>query len=52
VLAILDTRGVEVPDEARAKIASCTDLVQLGTWIRRAVTADKIQDLDDGLIQP
>jgi hypothetical protein len=47
VLAILDARGVEVPDETRADIASCTDLDQLDRWVRRAATADKIQDLDD-----
>jgi hypothetical protein len=47
VLAILDTRGVKVPDETRARIASCTDLDQLDTWVRRAATANKIQDLDD-----
>lgn len=46
VLAILDARGVAVPDDVRARIAGCTDLDQLDTWVRRAVTADKIQDLD------
>jgi 3-methyladenine DNA glycosylase AlkC len=47
VLTILDARGIAVPDEIRANIAKCTDLDQLGRWIRRAATADKIQDLDD-----
>jgi hypothetical protein len=47
VLAILDARGVAVPDEVRADIAGCTDLDRLARWIRRAATADKIQDLDD-----
>jgi hypothetical protein len=47
VLRILDARGVAVPDEIRANIAKCTDLDQLSRWIRRAATADKIQDLDD-----
>jgi hypothetical protein len=47
VLAILDARGVEVPDQVRADIASCTDLDKLETWIRRAATAHKIQDLND-----
>jgi hypothetical protein len=45
VLAILDTRGVVVPDDVRAVIAECADLERLGTWIRQAVTADKIEDL-------
>jgi hypothetical protein len=47
VLAILDARSVQVPDDIRANIAGCTDLDQLGVWIRRAATAEKIQDLDD-----
>ncbi|WP_433201144.1 hypothetical protein ACQP00_30030 [Dactylosporangium sp. CS-047395] len=47
LLAILEARGIEIPDEMRSRIAECTDPVQLGTWIRRAATADKIQDLDE-----
>jgi hypothetical protein len=47
VLAFLDARGIAVPDDIRARIAACTDLDQLDTWIRRAATAHKIQDLDD-----
>lgn len=46
VLTILDARGVEIPDEVRDNITNCTDLDQLAAWIRRAATADKIQDLD------
>jgi hypothetical protein len=47
VLAILDARGVEVPEEVRARIAGCTDLDQLDVWVRRAATAAKIQDLGE-----
>jgi hypothetical protein len=47
VLACLDARGVEVPEEAREKIAGCTDLDQLDTWVRRAATADKVDELFD-----
>src|SRR5262249_36233490 len=47
VLAVLDARGIEVPDPVREDITGCTDLDQLDTWIRRAVTADKVQDLFD-----
>jgi hypothetical protein len=47
LLAILDARGIAIPDDIRARIADCTDLDQLDVWIRRAATADKIQDLDD-----
>src|SRR5215470_5613998 len=47
VLAFLDARGIEVPDPVREDITGCTDLDQLDTWIRRAATADKVQDLFD-----
>jgi hypothetical protein len=45
VLAVLDARGVDVPTDARTRITECSDLGQLDTWIRRAATADSIQDL-------
>jgi hypothetical protein len=47
VLAVLDARGVDVPDDVRARVMACTDLEQLDAWIRRAAGATKIQDLDD-----
>jgi hypothetical protein len=47
VLAVLDARGVEVPDEARERIAGCADLDQLDTWARRAATANKVNELFD-----
>jgi len=47
VLAVLDARGIEVPDPVREDITSCTDLDQLDTWIRRAATANKVQELFD-----
>jgi hypothetical protein len=47
VLAVLDARGVDVPDEVRSRIAACTDADQLDTWVRRAATATKIHDLGD-----
>ncbi|WP_349239956.1 hypothetical protein [Streptomyces sp. CC219B] len=45
VLLILDTRGIEVPEAARDRIASCTDLDELRTWLTRAVTAATADDL-------
>jgi hypothetical protein len=45
LLAILNTRGIPVPEDARARITGCTDLDQLDTLIRRAITATTIQDL-------
>ncbi len=47
VLAFLDARGIEIPDPVREDIISCTDLDQLDTWIRRAATATKVQELFD-----
>jgi hypothetical protein len=47
VLTVLDARGIHVPDDARTRITKCSDLGQLDTWLRRAATADSIQDLFD-----
>jgi hypothetical protein len=47
VLTVLDARGIEVPDQAHEHITSCTDLNQLDTWVRRAVTANKVLELFD-----
>jgi hypothetical protein len=47
LLAILDARHVQVPDDIRADLMACTDTAQLEAWIRRAATADKIQDVLD-----
>src|SRR5262249_56374514 len=47
VLAVLDARGIEVPDPVREDITNCTNLDQLDTWIRRAATANKVQELFD-----
>ena len=47
VLAVLDARGIDVPDDVRVRITECSDLDQLDTWVRRAATADSINDLFD-----
>jgi hypothetical protein len=47
VLAFLDARGIVVSDEARARIAGCSDIEQLDAWIRRAATAESVDDLFD-----
>jgi hypothetical protein len=38
VLTVLEARGVPVPEAVREEILACTDLDQLNTWLRRAVT--------------
>jgi hypothetical protein len=45
VLTVLDARGVQVPPAVREQILACTDLAQLDTWLRRAVTATTADDV-------
>ena len=45
LLGFLDARGIDVPDAARERIMQCTDLDQLETWVRRAVTVSTIEEL-------
>src|SRR5690606_25275977 len=35
LFAVLSARGIDVPDDARARISACTDPDQLEAWIRR-----------------
>lgn len=45
VLAVLDARGIDVPTDARTRIVECSNLDQLDSWVRRAVTVDSVRDL-------
>ena len=45
VLLLLETRGLDIPDDTRARITGSTDLHQLETWATRAVTAQTADDL-------
>jgi hypothetical protein len=45
VLVVLATRGIEVSDEHRDRIATCTDIARLDEWLARAVTATSIEDV-------
>lgn len=45
VLAVLDARGIAVPDDVRERIAACTDVEQLDIWVRAAVTVASAEDL-------
>lgn len=45
VLAVLEARGLTVPDAARTRVMECTDLTQLDIWVRRAATASSTDDL-------
>jgi hypothetical protein len=44
ILKFLDTRGIDVPEDARARISECRDRAQLDRWVQRAVTATTIED--------
>jgi hypothetical protein len=44
---LLAARGLDVPDNARARITGCTDADQLERWIRRAVTVQTVHELFD-----
>jgi hypothetical protein len=45
VLTVLDARRIEVPDDLRARIISCTDLELLDVWVRRAATVESAENL-------
>ena len=45
VLTVLAARGIDVPDNARARILECTDIAQLDAWLARAVTASSASDV-------
>ena len=45
LLEVLDARGLQVDDSAHQRIMACTDLSQLKRWLRKAVTAESVQEL-------
>jgi hypothetical protein len=45
LLMVLDARGFHLSEDIRTRVTECTDTGQLGDWIRRAATADKVQDV-------
>jgi hypothetical protein len=45
LLLVLATRGIEVSDMTRLRVLGCTDVPQLETWTRRAVTATTADDV-------
>ena len=44
VLAVLVARGLDVPEDVRARI-TCTELARLDAWLARAVTAASAADV-------
>ncbi|NUW45307.1 hypothetical protein [Nonomuraea rhodomycinica] len=45
LITVLEARGLTVTDQARVRIDACTDPTQVQEWIRRAVTADSLDDV-------
>ncbi|MEI7891916.1 MAG: transposase, partial [Myxococcales bacterium] len=48
ILAVLRTRGLEVPEHVRARILGCQDAALLDQWIAMAVTAKIAADVVAG----
>lgn len=48
VLTVLETRGIDIPNEAREHITGCSSTWRLSEWVRRAATADSVNDLFEG----
>jgi hypothetical protein len=51
VLQLLSERGVNVDNNSRQRILSCTDLATLDLWLKRAITATHISEVLDGSSQ-
>jgi hypothetical protein len=45
LITILETRGLQIPPELRARILACTDVATLDVWLARAVTAKTADDV-------
>ena len=45
LLAVLEARGLPIPDEVRARVEACDDPAQLQLWIVRAATVDSVDGL-------
>lgn len=47
LLSILDARGIDVPADIRSRVTGCSNLDQIEEWVRRALTADSLEDVFD-----
>jgi flagellar biosynthesis/type III secretory pathway protein FliH len=45
ILMVLTTRGIPVPAEVEQQIASCSDPALLSLWLKRAVTANRAEEV-------
>ncbi|GAB3984046.1 hypothetical protein GCM10029978_092530 [Actinoallomurus acanthiterrae] len=47
VLTVLEARGIEVPESARARINACTDLQEIDAWLKKAGVVQTVDALFD-----
>ncbi|MFF0460762.1 hypothetical protein [Streptomyces mexicanus] len=47
ILLVLEVRGIPVSDTVRERITTCTDLDRLDTWLERARTVTRAEELFD-----
>jgi hypothetical protein len=47
VVTVLETRGLVLSAEDRARITACTDLDQLDAWVRRVGSVTTVSELFD-----
>ena len=45
VLAVLEARGLTPTEQQRQRVLACTDLEQLNSWVRKAVTLVDVEEL-------
>ncbi len=45
ILRVLEKRGIDIPEDTRDRITSCTDLDTLTLWFDRSLTAGTAEDL-------
>ncbi|SPT58904.1 Uncharacterised protein [Actinomadura madurae] len=45
LLVVLEARGFTIDDDLRQRITNCKDLQQLDNWVRRAATAQTLDEI-------
>ncbi|MFE7550012.1 hypothetical protein ACFU6J_18635 [Streptomyces gardneri] len=45
ILLVLEQRGLDVPDDVRARVTGCTDPEKLHGWLARAVTVATAEEI-------
>jgi hypothetical protein len=48
VLAVLETRGLSIPEEVRQRVQASTDAAELDRWLRRAVRVSSAAEIFEG----